>query len=97
MLTKDDLKEIKKLFKPISDKIDDGQIRLEDKISDLYTSIFRLRADSSKEFTSIKRTLKEIRETQNLIIKHFDEKTLDLAKRVDKLESSRAVAHRINK
>lgn len=86
MLTKDDLKEISKLLKPLEQRITDLEIKVDESKNDLEISIFHLKAEVKEEFRQVKRQIKKIEDNQNIIIRHFVKEYQDLRKRVDHIE-----------
>lgn len=87
MLTKQDLAEIKKIIDPLREKILDLEEKLDDKTSDIETSIFRLRAENSEEFKHIKRRVSEFKEEFDVWVKHFDRYLQETRREVEKIKS----------
>lgn len=91
MLTKQDLEAITKIVKSegagLRESMKDLEEKLDDKTSDLYTSIFRLRAENSGEFKHIKRRISEFKKEFNEFVKHFDRYLQETRREIDKVKS----------
>lgn len=98
MLSKQDLEAFDKLLdkkieplktsvKELGEKIGDLEEKVDDKTSDLYNSIFTLRAENSEDHRGIKRRVKEFKEEFNAFMKHFDGFLQDTRKDVARIKS----------
>ncbi len=96
MLSTDDVNKIEQLldkkieplnarFDNVEEKVADLGERLEDKISDVYGSIFSLKAENSEDHRGIKRRLTEFREIFDEFTKHFDRSLQETRKEVDRV------------
>ncbi len=94
MLTKEDFKEIAKitsgqnkaLASELKLELGDLKEELENKLSDVNQSVFRLRVELREETKVLKRSLRKIQADIELVIKFFSEDIVKLKKRVDNLE-----------
>lgn len=73
-------------FKELENKITDLEIKIDEAKTDLSMSTFHVRAELKEETAHMKRTLKKIYESQEIIIKHFDQEFQSLRQRVDNVE-----------
>lgn len=80
------LNPFKKEFKDLKDKVEDLEIKLEEKTSDLNVAIFQVRAELQSEAKHIKRRLNQLYGSQETIIKFFNEDFQKLRKRLEKIE-----------
>lgn len=83
---RDELKPFKKEFQDVKEKVEDLEIKLDESTSDINLSIFQIRAELKEEAKHIKRRLNELYNSQETIIKFFNEDYLKLSKRIDKVE-----------
>jgi glycine cleavage system pyridoxal-binding protein P len=94
MLTPEDLEAIdqliekrtKALKKDLQEQIIDLEEVFKDKTANLEASVFQTRAELQEESRSIKRSLREIKDSLHTIIDFFDEQYLDLKQKVQKIE-----------
>ena len=99
MLTKDDLKEIKKLFVPLEEDISDVRKELGDVRSDVgtvqsgltdvqrnLTVVQKSLGEVSKDLSIVHKRVRKIEETTDIMVKVFDEADVKLHQRVTKIE-----------
>lgn len=86
VVIKEELKPFIKELKNLKDQVEDLEIKLEEKISDLNMDVFHLRAELKDEAKNIKRRLNNMYKDQEVIISFFNKEYLGLLKRVEKIE-----------
>lgn len=101
MLTKQDLEAIDKLldkrlslqeekvaqkFQKLTDMVEDLEIRLDEKASEITMDQFGIKAEFRNEIKNVKRMLNKMYKSQETIIGFFNVEYLKLENRVTKLE-----------
>lgn len=93
MLTKQDLEAIGKIIDPVKtaikelgEKIGDLEEKVDDKTSELYTSIFSLKVENAEDHRGIKRRISEFRKEFNEFVRHFDRSLQETRREIDRIK-----------
>src|SRR3989344_4616366 len=76
VVIKEELRPIKKEFQELNDRIEDLEIKLDEKTSKLSTEIFRQKMEFKDEIKNLKRLVNKVSKNQDLIIRFFNEEAI---------------------
>lgn len=84
---KEELRPIKKELQELRDRIEDVEIKLDEKTSELSTEIFRQKMEFKEEIKNLKRIINRVSKNQDTIIRFFNEEAILIKKRLDRIET----------
>lgn len=76
--------EVIKLLKSLGEKIDDLNNIVKDKTDDLYGQLFTLRTGLKELEKKMLRRFTEVRESQNIVIRFFDDEKMKFTKEYER-------------